>query len=115
MRIFGGIIVSLALLMGSAQAETGRTTDKTYKTMTAAAKAGGAFLWSKYNHRAVHASDVSVGSVSYHQGSKMRTVSVGGPRTPMGYREGFMPVKVEKVKGGYKAFTDTKIQPTLLK
>jgi hypothetical protein len=101
------------LFSASAFATTGRTTDKTYKTMKAAASATAAFYLHKDGQN-FDAHKLTAQRVLSRKGS-VREIKVAMPDTPFGYPIGTINVKVEKVKGGWKGFTDTDAKPIFLK
>jgi hypothetical protein len=114
MRFISGITLALALISGSAHAATGRTTDRTYTTMNEAAKATGAFLASRAR-LAWRANKMTVSLRGSTVAGKVRTLNAYGPKTPFGYPAGYIQVKVVKVKGGWKGYTDTPAKVIFLK
>ncbi len=116
MRLWTGLALGFALL-GPAHAATGRTTNRTYKTMDAAAKATAAFLFNRagLTKKVWHASDITLAKSPHGQPGRVQVLFGELPKTPFNYSAGSVEVKVLKVKGGWKGYTDTAAKPVLWK
>ncbi len=123
MRLLTAFVATAVLALGittSAQAYTGRTTDKTYRTATSAAKATAAYSLTRYMHgqqifKARGMKVVLAGRTPAGKTTSTWTLTTL-KKTPFGYPIARVTVKVKKLGDhSWKGYTDGKSGVSLLK